>query len=100
MRSKKLTTAGGPVRRIASIATVAIALTAPATAHAQQKIPVPSFTPTSLAALYRHEAPAATVSGELYLPPKATGPLPALVLVHGYGGLQGPTGANIRKWAG
>jgi dienelactone hydrolase len=97
MRSK---TSGSPATRIASLAAVAIGLTAGATAHAQQKISVPSFTPTSLTALYRHEAPAATVSGELYLPPKATGPLPALVLVHGYGGLAGPTGANIRKWAG
>jgi dienelactone hydrolase len=33
------------------------------------------------------------------MPAKATGPVPAMVLKHGSGGLQGPTGDNIRKWA-
>ena len=39
------------------------------------------------------------MSGELYMPAKANGPVPALVLKHGSGGLQGPIGTNIRKWA-
>src|SRR6266436_8739568 len=70
------------------------------TAHAQQKVSIPSATPASLSALLHHETTPATVTGELYLPPKASGPLPALVLKHGSGGLEGPTGTNIRKWAG
>jgi dienelactone hydrolase len=85
--------------RFWTIAAIAIALAAPGTARAQQKISIPSVTPASLTALLHHETTPATVTGELYLPPKATGPLPALVLKHGSGGLQGPTGANIRKWA-
>ncbi|HEY6258023.1 MAG TPA: dienelactone hydrolase family protein [Xanthobacteraceae bacterium] len=82
-----------------SIAAIAIAVAAPGSAGAQEKVSIPSVTPASLGAIYRHEAPAATVTGELYLPPKATGPVPALVLKHGSGGLGGPNGANIRKWA-
>ena len=79
---------------------IAFALTAPGIAHAQQKISIPSVTPASLLALLHHETMPTTVTGELYLPPKAGGPLPALVLMHGSGGLEGPTGTNIRKWAG
>jgi dienelactone hydrolase len=100
MRLKVLLASGRVARRISTVAAVVIALTAPATVRAQQKISIPSVTPTSLSALLRHEAPATAVSGELYLPPKATGPVPALVLMHGLGGLAGPTGTNIRKWAG
>ena len=85
--------------RLWTIATIALALTAPGIAHAQQKISIPSVTPASLSALLHHETTPATVSGELYLPPKASGPLPAMVLKHGSGGLEGPTGVNIRKWA-
>jgi dienelactone hydrolase len=72
----------------------------PGIARAQQKISIPSVTPASLTALLHRETTPTTVTGELYLPPKATGPLPALVLMHGSGGLEGPTGTNIRKWAG
>jgi dienelactone hydrolase len=81
-------------------AAIAFALMAPVAAHAQQKLSIPSVTPASLSALLHKEATPTTVTGELYLPPKATGPLPALVLAHGSGGLEGPGGANIRKWAG
>jgi len=86
--------------RLWTIAVVAISMTAPGMASAQQKISIPSVTPASLTALLHHETTPATVSGELYLPPKASGPVPALVLLHGSGGLEGPTGTNIRKWAG
>jgi dienelactone hydrolase len=85
--------------RLWTIMTIGFALTAPDIAHAQQKISIPSVTPASLAALLHHETTPTTVTGELYLPPKASGPAPALVLLHGSGGLQGPTGTNIRKWA-
>jgi dienelactone hydrolase len=86
--------------RLWTMVTIAFALTAPGIAHAQQKVSIPSVTPATLPALLRHEATPTTVTGELYLPPKASGPVPAMVLMHGSGGLQGPTGVNIRKWAG
>jgi dienelactone hydrolase len=87
-----------PPRR--SVAAMVIAFATLGAANAQQKVSIPSLTPASLTALLHHQAPAATVSGELYLPPKASGPVPAMVLKHGSGGLEGPTGDNIRKWAG
>ena len=71
------------------IMAIAFALTTPGIAQAQQKISIPSLTPASLTALLHHETTPATVTGELYLPPKANGPVPALVLLHGSGGLQG-----------
>ncbi len=60
---------------------------------------MPSFTPTSLIGYLKHQGPPVSVSGELYMPAKVDGPVPALVLKHGSGGLKGPTGKNIRKWA-
>jgi dienelactone hydrolase len=71
----------------------------PAPAYAQEKITIPTLTPPSLPAFLRHESPAGTVTGELTLPKNASGPVPAMVLLHGSGGLQGPSGANIKKWA-
>src|SRR5450432_443545 len=85
--------------RLWTITATVIALAVPGMAAAQQKISIPSVTPASLTALLHHETTPTTVTGELYLPPKATGPLPALVLKHGSGGMEGPTGTNIRKWA-
>lgn len=85
--------------RFSTIAAIAIATLAPGIAWAQQKITIPSVTPASLSGFLHHEGAPATVTGELYLPAKANGPLPALVLKHGSGGLEGPTGTNIRKWA-
>ena len=83
----------------AALVATAFAGAAFGSAQAQQKISIPSVTPAAMGALLRHEAPPATVTGELYLPARASGALPALVLKHGSGGLQGPTGTNIRKWA-
>jgi dienelactone hydrolase len=85
--------------RLLTVLTTVFALTAPGLAQAQQKISIPSVTPASLFALLHHDTKPTTVTGELYLPPKASGPVPAMVLMHGSGGLQGPTGTNIRKWA-
>jgi dienelactone hydrolase len=82
-----------------TIVAMTFALTAPGIAQAQEKISIPSATPASLSAFLRHEGTPTTVTGQLYLPAKASGPMPALVLKHGSGGLEGPTGANIRKWA-
>jgi dienelactone hydrolase len=71
----------------------------PNLAHAQQKVSIPTLTPPALPAFLRHESPPGTVTGEFDLPKNASGPVPAMVLLHGSGGLQGPSGANIRKWA-
>ncbi|HSV23633.1 MAG TPA: hypothetical protein VLJ17_11460, partial [Xanthobacteraceae bacterium] len=60
---------------------------------------IPTVTPAALPQLVRHQALEAKVSGDLYMPVKADGPVPALVLKHGSGGLQGPIGTNIRNWA-
>jgi dienelactone hydrolase len=73
-------------------------LTMPGIARAET-VSIPSVTPASPWALLKHEAPAGKATGELSLPPQATGPVPALVLKHGSGGMVGPTGDNIRKWA-
>ena len=82
-------------------ATVALALLLAQSnaALARQKIVIPTVTAASLPQLVRHQALEAKVSGDLYMPVKADGPVPALVLKHGSGGLQGPIGTNIRKWA-
>jgi dienelactone hydrolase len=87
------------VKQFWTIAAMALALTVPGLASAQEKIPIPSFTPASLPDFRKHQGPQVTVSGELYMPANVTGPVPALILKHGSGGLEGPTGANIRKWA-
>ena len=87
-------------RALAVVATVVVAIAfGPGAARAQQKISIPSETPATLIQFLHHQAPATTVSGELYMPPKASGPVPALVLKHGSGGLSGTNGDNIRKWA-
>jgi dienelactone hydrolase len=92
--------------RLSVIAVVALTLLGPGIlaganpAQAQQKLSIPTLTPPALPAFLRHESPAATVTGELTLPKNASGPVPAMVLLHGSGGLQGPSGANIKKWAG
>ena len=66
---------------------------------AQEKVSIPSFTPASPVAFLKHEGPALTVTGSLYLPTGVTGRLPAMILKHGSGGVEGPTGTNIREWA-
>jgi dienelactone hydrolase len=76
-----------------------LAFTAPALGAASpEKISIASVTPTGLPQFLHHQAPAATVSGDLYLP-AGPGPFPALILKHGSGGLQSATGDNLRKWA-
>src|SRR5260221_2291159 len=64
-----------------------------------ETVSIASVTPASPWALLKHEAPAGKAGGELSLPAQATGPVPALVLKHGSGGMGGPNGDNIRKWA-
>ena len=76
-----------------------LSLVLPGVVRAQEKISIPSFTPASTRNFVKHEGPQVNVSGELYMPASAKGPVPALILKHGSGGLEGPTGVNIRKWA-
>jgi dienelactone hydrolase len=76
-----------------------LSLVLPGVVRAQEKISIPSFTPASTRNFVKHEGPQVNVSGELYMPASAKGPVPALILKHGSGGLAGPTGVNIRKWA-
>ena len=85
--------------RALKTAAIALAVLVPGTGSAQEKISIPSFTPTLVSQLVQHTAPAATVTGMLYLPAQAQGPLPAMVLKHGSGGLSGAPLDNIRKWA-
>ena len=80
-------------------ALVASLLSLPLPALAAEKIAIPSETPASLVEFLRHTAPPATVVGYLYLPAHVSGPVPALILKHGSGGLDGPGGDNVRLWA-
>jgi dienelactone hydrolase len=74
-------------------------LVLPLSAIAAETIAIPSETPATLAEFLRHTAAPTTVLGYLYLPQRLSGPVPALILKHGSGGLGGPTGDNIRLWA-
>ncbi|MFI4973287.1 MAG: dienelactone hydrolase family protein [Caulobacterales bacterium] len=85
--------------RICALAILLALALAPSWAQAQEKISIPSETPGGMGPYMHREAPPATVVGYLYLPANATGPVPALILKHGSGGLKGATGDNIRKWA-
>jgi dienelactone hydrolase len=78
---------------------LALMLTAPGLARAEETISVPSETPALLGAFLHHQAPPQAVVGYLYMPANATGPVPALILKHDSGGLEGPGGDNVRKWA-
>src|SRR5882724_2961764 len=87
--------------RIAAALMLCGVLALPGAARAQaQQVSIPTVTPDSPWALLKHQAPPATVTGVLSLPAHASGPVPAMVLKHGSGGMTGPTGDNIRKWAG
>jgi dienelactone hydrolase len=85
--------------RLGTIAVIATAVSVAGGARAQEKIAIPSVTPASMAPLLRHEAPPVKLTGELRLPAQATGPLPAMVLKHGSGGMEGPGGDNVKRWA-
>jgi dienelactone hydrolase len=81
------------------MAALALGLIAPDLALAQQTIPIPSETPPALMAYLHRQAPATTVTGYLYLPAGAAGPVPAMILKHDSSGLTGASGDNIRAWA-
>jgi dienelactone hydrolase len=80
-------------------AALAVVLMAPVLAWGQERISIPSETPTLLLAYLHGPAAKVTVTGDLYLPANATGPVPALILKHSSGGLAGADGDNVRAWA-
>jgi dienelactone hydrolase len=82
-----------------SIAVMALALMGPAVSRSQEKVAIPSRTPTSMGEYLHGEGTAVSVIGYLYLPSGASGPVPAMILKHGSEGLEGAQGDNLRKWA-
>ncbi|MFI4933191.1 MAG: dienelactone hydrolase family protein [Caulobacterales bacterium] len=87
------------MRALLCLACALLALAAPSSVRAQEKISIPSETPASMSDFLHRQAPPTTVVGYLYLPANASGPVPAMILKHGSAGLDGPNGDNIRKWA-
>jgi hypothetical protein len=86
-------------RAILMSMTLAVTLPLPLWASAEEKITIPSETPTSMGEFLHRKAPPESVVGYLNLPANTSGPLPALILKHASGGLEGVTGENIRAWA-
>ncbi len=72
---------------------------APLIGAAQEKVDIPSRTPSTWTEYVHGQGAAVTVVGYLYLPSGAKGPVPAMILKHGSAGLTGAQGDNIRKWA-
>jgi len=71
----------------------------PVIGTAQEKVDIPSRTPSTWTEYTHSQGAAVIVVGYLYLPVGAKGPLPAMILKHGSAGLTGAQGDNIRKWA-
>ena len=80
---------------------VAMALVSfvPVIGIAQEKVDIPSRTPSTWAEYMHSQGAAVKVVGYLYLPSGAKGPVPAMILKHGSAGLTGAQGDNIRAWA-
>jgi dienelactone hydrolase len=87
------------VRALALLMALALICAAPSICQAQEKVAIPSRTPSTWTEYAHREGAAVTVVGYLYLPSGATGPVPAMILKHGSAGLTGAQGDNIRKWA-
>jgi dienelactone hydrolase len=78
---------------------LALASALPLIGIAQEKVDIPSRTPSTWTEYAHGQGAAVTVVGYLYLPNGAKGPVPAMILKHGSAGLTGAQGDNIRKWA-
>jgi dienelactone hydrolase len=76
-----------------------LACALPSISWAQEKLNIPSRTPSTWTEYAHGQGAAVTVVGYLYLPSGAKGPVPAMILKHGSAGLTGAQGDNIRKWA-
>jgi dienelactone hydrolase len=81
------------------VVAVALASFVPVIGIAQEKVDIPSRTPSTLTEYTHGQGAAVKVVGYLYLPSGAKGPVPAMILKHGSAGLTGAQGDNIRKWA-
>jgi dienelactone hydrolase len=81
------------------IVTVALSMIVPLIGQAQEKMTIPSQTPSTMTEYLHGQGKAVTVVGYLYLPSGANGPMPAMILKHGSAGLAGAQGDNIRRWA-
>jgi dienelactone hydrolase len=81
------------------LAAVALAALAPLIGVAQEKVDIPSRTPSTWSDYAHGRGSEVTVTGYLYLPGGAKGAVPAVILKHGSAGLTGAQGDNIRKWA-
>jgi dienelactone hydrolase len=84
---------------LALLAGLALASAVPLISKAQEKVDIPSRTPSTWSEYAHGQGAAVTVVGYLYLPSGAKGPVPAVILKHGSAGLTGAQGDNIRKWA-
>jgi dienelactone hydrolase len=71
----------------------------PLISKAQDKVDIPSRTPSTWTEYAHRQGAPVTVVGYLYLPSGVKGPVPAMILKHGSAGLTGAQGDNIRKWA-
>jgi dienelactone hydrolase len=80
-------------------AAIALGLILPSAASAQDKVVVPSFSPSTAPSFFSHMGPRQNINGELYLPKSASGPMPAMVVVHGSGGMMMESGQHVRDWA-
>ncbi len=87
------------VRRCLRDVPMVFALIAPSIGMAQEKLDIASRTPSTWSEYVHGQGSPVTVVGYLYLPSAAKGPVPAMILKHGSGGLGGAQGENIRKWA-
>lgn len=87
------------VRSLAFLVALPLASAAPLMSMAQEKVEIPSRTPSTWTEYAHGKGAAVAVVGYLYLPSGEKGPVPAMILKHGSAGLTGAQGDNIRKWA-
>lgn len=85
--------------KIVVITLATLAMVVPLIGKAEEKLAIPSRTPSTIGEYLHGQGEAVTVVGYLYLPSGANGPLPAMILKHGSAGLTGAQGDNIRRWA-
>jgi dienelactone hydrolase len=85
--------------RLLGLMATVMAATLPSVGMAQEKVDIPSRTPSTWTEYAHGQGASVTVVGYLYLPSGAKGPVPAMILKHGSAGLTGAQGDNIRKWA-
>ncbi len=78
---------------------LSVAWAVPLIGMTQEKVDIPSRTPSTWTEYIHGQGAAVKVAGYLYLPSNVRGPVPAMILKHGSAGLAGAQGDNIRAWA-